>query len=238
MNWKWKQAGSQLNITEKRPYFKTVTAAVIMALISLGSVVMAESGPKASDYAIVFNADQAKPVQIVESRTAIVPGESIIDRDVRLAKEKAEAEAQAKKIASESQREVISRESRTTSVPSDIDLIGVYKSAAATYGIADWRYLKAVHYVETGCAVIQIKKSSAGATGPMQFLPSTWRRWGVDGNGDGIADINNVIDAIYGAARYLQVSGGSTDITKALYSYNHSSSYVRKVTSVALSISQ
>ena len=49
--------------------------------------------------------------------------------------------------------------------------------------------------------------SSAGAVGWMQFLPSTWRRWGVDASGDGVADPMNPADAIYSAARYLQAAG-------------------------------
>lgn len=71
------------------------------------------------------------------------------------------------------------------------------------------------------------------AVGPMQFIPSTWRRWGSDGNADGQADPNNVFDAAYAAARYLCASGAdlATDEgwTRAVFSYNHSDAYVRKV---------
>jgi membrane-bound lytic murein transglycosylase B len=71
------------------------------------------------------------------------------------------------------------------------------------------------------------------AVGPMQFIPSTWRKWGSDGNGDGVEDPNNVLDAAYAAARYLCASGG--DLTtgegwsQAVFSYNHSEAYVRAV---------
>ena len=71
------------------------------------------------------------------------------------------------------------------------------------------------------------------AVGPMQFIPSTWRRWGSDGNDDGQADPNNIIDAAYSAGRYLCASGRdlrtSEDWTQAIFSYNHSEEYVRNV---------
>lgn len=71
------------------------------------------------------------------------------------------------------------------------------------------------------------------AVGPMQFIPSTWKKWSSDGNQDGEADPNNVFDAAYGAARYLCASGRdlATDDgwTRAVHSYNHSDKYVSKV---------
>lgn len=71
------------------------------------------------------------------------------------------------------------------------------------------------------------------AVGPMQFIPSTWRRWGTDGSGDGRADPNNVLDAAVAAARYLCASGGDLTTaqgwTRAVFSYNHSDAYVRSV---------
>lgn len=71
------------------------------------------------------------------------------------------------------------------------------------------------------------------AVGPMQFIASTWRQWGSDGNHDGVADPNNVIDAAYAAGRYLCASGADlrtgTGWTRAIFSYNHSDDYVRSV---------
>ncbi|MEO6605922.1 MAG: lytic transglycosylase domain-containing protein [Aeromicrobium sp.] len=71
------------------------------------------------------------------------------------------------------------------------------------------------------------------AVGPMQFIPSTWRKWGADGNGDGVANPNNIHDASYAAGLYLCASGGDmrTDSgwSKAVFSYNHSDDYVRSV---------
>ena len=80
--------------------------------------------------------------------------------------------------------------------------------------------------------------SSAGAIGWMQFMPSTWLRWGVDANGDGVADPWNPEDAIYSAARYLAAAGGSSDIARAVFSYNHADWYVNEVLSLANLYSQ
>jgi hypothetical protein len=71
------------------------------------------------------------------------------------------------------------------------------------------------------------------AVGPMQFLPSTWERWGADGNGDGVADPHNIRDAALGAGRYLCSGGG--DLSQdgparvAVFGYNHSDAYVDTV---------
>lgn len=75
------------------------------------------------------------------------------------------------------------------------------------------------------------------ARGPMQFIASTWRQWGSDGDGDGVADVDDVDDAAWTAARYLCASGA--DLTTpagwsaAVHSYNHSDAYVRSVLAAA-----
>lgn len=75
------------------------------------------------------------------------------------------------------------------------------------------------------------------ALGPMQFIPSTWSRWGADGNGDGYADINNIFDAALAAGRYLCADGHDLATpqgwTAAIYSYNHSANYVQVVYAAA-----
>lgn len=75
------------------------------------------------------------------------------------------------------------------------------------------------------------------AVGPMQFIPSTWRKWATDGNGDGLGDPQNLDDAAAGAARYL-CSGGRDMTTgqgwwSALMSYNNSVEYGQKVFALA-----
>ncbi|HEY9440630.1 MAG TPA: lytic transglycosylase domain-containing protein, partial [Streptomyces sp.] len=73
------------------------------------------------------------------------------------------------------------------------------------------------------------------AVGPMQFIPSTWARWGQDGNADGRKDPNNVYDAALAAGRYLCAGtrdlGVAADLDRAVLSYNHSEAYLRTVRS-------
>jgi murein DD-endopeptidase MepM/ murein hydrolase activator NlpD len=120
------------------------------------------------------------------------------------------------------------------SVPQRLEygqLIGLWQRAGAAYGI-NWQVLAAINKVESNFGR-NMGPSSAGAIGWMQFMPSTWERWGVDANGDGIADPWNAEDAISAAARYLAASGGQTDISRAVFSYNHAQWYVDEVLQLA-----
>lgn len=97
-------------------------------------------------------------------------------------------------------------------------LLAAYKEAQAATGIP-WQVLAAVNLVETGMGRID-GISVAGATGPMQFLPSTWAERGI-----GKGDIRNPRDAIAAAARYLVRRGGLQDIRRGLWGYNNSPYY-------------
>lgn len=90
-----------------------------------------------------------------------------------------------------------------------------------------WPVLAAVGRVETNHGE-NTATSSAGARGPMQFMPGTWEAYGVDADGDGIADILNPADAVHSAARYLCANGGGQPATlrNALWHYNHADWYV------------
>ena len=111
------------------------------------------------------------------------------------------------------------------------ELLSLWQRAGAAYGVP-WRVLAAINKVESDFGR-NMGPSSAGAIGWMQFMPSTWDRWGVDANGDGIADPWNAEDAITAAARYLAASGGQTDIARAVFSYNHAQWYVDEVLQLA-----
>lgn len=107
-------------------------------------------------------------------------------------------------------------------------------SARACPGLS-WTVLAAIGQVESSHGRNN-GPSSAGAMGPMQFMPATWKAYGVDGDGDGVADIWNPYDAVPSAARYLCANGagkGGKHLERAIWHYNHSWSYVAKVLSVA-----
>ena len=104
-------------------------------------------------------------------------------------------------------------------------LLAYYKEAEATYGVPK-TVLAAVNFVETRFGRVK-GPSSAGALGPMQFLPSTWDRYG---NGGNILDPH---DAILGAANYLKASGAPGDLRGALFAYNRADAYVDAVLAYA-----
>jgi hypothetical protein len=106
-------------------------------------------------------------------------------------------------------------------------LLPIYQAAGIQYGVR-WEILAAINEIETDYGR-NVAISSAGAVGWMQFLPSTWKRYGVDANDDGEKDPYNPVDAIFAAARYLRAAGADTDIKQAVFAYNHADWYVDSV---------
>jgi hypothetical protein len=115
----------------------------------------------------------------------------------------------------------------------------LYVAAAESYGV-DWAILSGIGKVEcdhgrdpdpscTRAGAV----NTAGAGGPMQFLASTWARYGVDGDTDGRADRWDPADAVYAAANYLRASGFRRDPRQAIFAYNNAVWYVEAVESVA-----
>ena len=104
-------------------------------------------------------------------------------------------------------------------------LLGFYREAQRRFGVS-WRVLAAVNLVESAFGRMR-NHSTAGAQGPMQFIPTTWAAYGMGGN------IRNPHDAILGAANYLHANGAPRDYRTALYHYNPSTLYVNAVLTYA-----
>jgi hypothetical protein len=109
-------------------------------------------------------------------------------------------------------------------------LLKHYREAESRFGVA-WEVLAAINSVETRFNRIT-SSSTAGAQGPMQFIPSTWAAYGMGG------DIHDPRDAIIGAANYLRASGAPGDYRRALYAYNPSLDYVDAIWAYARQIMQ
>lgn len=105
-------------------------------------------------------------------------------------------------------------------VPAD-ELMHDYHAAESETGVG-WNYLAAINLVETRFGSIN-GASTAGAQGPMQFLPSTFATYGQGG------DINSPRDSIMAAGRFLSANGFANDPDRAIYGYNHAHEYVQAV---------
>ena len=113
--------------------------------------------------------------------------------------------------------------------------LSLYHRAATTCPGLSWTVLAAIGQVESGHGR-NPSMSSAGALGPMQFLPSTFATYAVDGDGDGRLDIMDPADAIFTAAAYLCANGagrGPSALPTAIWHYNHADWYVQMVLTLA-----
>ena len=114
--------------------------------------------------------------------------------------------------------------------------LNLFKASAAKYcpGMS-WTVLAAIGQIESGDGANN-GPSSAGALGPMQFMPSTWAEWGINGFGpSGSPDIMNPLDAVPSAARMLCAAGAGNPATlsQAIFAYNHADWYVAEVLALA-----
>jgi len=104
-------------------------------------------------------------------------------------------------------------------------LLADYRRAQARFHVR-WQTLAAVHLIESAFGRV-VNRSSAGAQGPMQFMPATWRSYGRGG------DIQDPRDAILAAGRFLAAAGAARSESGALYRYNPSQLYVTAVSRYA-----
>jgi membrane-bound lytic murein transglycosylase B len=108
------------------------------------------------------------------------------------------------------------------------ELLGYYHAAESETAVG-WNYLAAINFIETRLGSIE-GTSTAGAQGPMQFLPSTFAGYGAGG------DIHSPRDSILAAGRYLAANGFAADHDRAIYRYNHADEYVRAVDDYAAAL--
>lgn len=104
------------------------------------------------------------------------------------------------------------------------ELMAYYTEAETKFGVP-WYFLASINLIETRMGRIR-GDSSAGAQGPMQFIPSTWAAYGE-------GDVNSYRDSILAAGRYLRAAGAPGNMPRAVFAYNHDTRYVAAVTGYA-----
>jgi soluble lytic murein transglycosylase-like protein len=181
----------------------------------------------------VLESRVAEPTPVVESRLVFTPtdslpvGQQFDAPSIALAPSRAE-------LASRRTTAALTPPVSAVTSPTDPEPDGsgkrtLVQSIAEDHDI-DWRLLEAVWQIESGKAWRTAVRSSAGAQGPMQFMPGTWRRYGT-------GDVTQAPDALRAGAKLLAANGAANgNIDRALLSYNHAGWYVTKVKRIMESI--
>lgn len=232
--------GARYFVRKNREMFATLTR-TSLTLIAIGLLIAPTALASYQPTIVGANSittNTVEEVTVIENVSAIteMPVETIVIEKVesvyqnKLAEQaKVEAVKQAQAIA----------QAKVTPVSTDesIEVKRFWvKQAASAYGI-DWKILEAVWQVESGKRFQTTVTSYAGAQGPCQFMPGTWRAYAKDGNGDGIKDVNFAPDCLFAAADLLGRNGGSVnDWQRALRRYNNAQWYVDKVLALAATV--
>ncbi|GAB3599199.1 hypothetical protein GCM10027446_30780 [Angustibacter peucedani] len=168
--------------------------------------------------------------------TLLADAQQTLDGLSARARQLTEAEAAARALARARAAAALAQQRALGQVHAEVppeEYFRLYRAAAKTCPGMDWTLLAAVGQVESGHGR-DVGPSSAGAIGPMQFMPGTFASYAVDGDHDGRLDAFSPADAIFTAARYL-CSGGagsSSGVQAALFRYNRAQWYVDLVLSV------
>lgn len=221
---------------------KTITAMLLAFMVVKTPVSLGEVQAYASPQ--IPEANAVSEVHIAENINTTLQKPTILTTEEKASAQMIEyhkqLEIEAARIRAENEariaRENASRIAALNSAGLSGQFIAQYMGASSKYGVP-WQVIAAVHYTETGGRGDTAISSYAGAQGPMQFMPSTFAAYAVDGDGDGKALIGDVDDAIYTAANYMASNGAASgQVTNALYRYNHDMGYVYHVLGIARSL--
>ncbi len=221
---------------------KTITAIllafmVVKTPVSLGEV-QAYASPQIPEANAVSEAYIANNINTTIQKPQILTTEE--KAQSQMAEYNKQLEIQAAQIKADNEariaRENAARIAKLQAAGLSSQFVAQYAAAESKFGVP-WQVIAAVHYTETGQRGDTAVTSYAGAQGPMQFMPSTFRSYATDGDGDGQAQIGDVDDAIFTAANYMASNGAASgQVVNALYRYNHDYSYVYHVLGIARSL--
>lgn len=216
----------RLKRINSRSLKKVALGSMLFALFPLQLITpMVESSPITEKQEVwqtqLSLADKTPDLMIGAAQTlTIEKGPSRYDEEQeRLAQERKKREA-ALRLAHQSSAVTMTEEEKQSWIA----------QAAASYGIPR-QLLWAVLVIESGGQAYTCKANPvSGATGPGQFMPKTWERYGIDGNKDGRRDKCDIRDVAFGSANLLASNGAAQgDYRRALLRYNNAEWYVRKV---------
>jgi membrane-bound lytic murein transglycosylase B len=221
---------------------KTITAMLIAFMVVKTPVTLGQVQAYAS--AQTTEANAVSEVNIAENINTTLAKQIFLTTEERAQSQmieyKKQLEIEAARIKAENEARIaLENANRITKLQAaglSGQFIAQYIGAQDKYGVP-WEVIAAVHYTETGQRGDTAITSYAGAQGPMQFMPSTFRAYGVDGDGDGQVLIGDVDDAIYSGANYMAANGANRgQVVNALYRYNNDYGYVYHVLDIARSL--
>lgn len=231
-----KQLGRVKRLVRKN--VKKLHRAKNVMLMALTVPLVIPVGAVTAAYSTETIGQPATEVVQFETELTLALNDKVVDVPVKAVQiEVKESEYQKRvRIAREASAKKALQSKPALSKPAEVDDDQKYAlatQAAAKYSIPA-SLLFAVWKIESGQRMYFEGGSSAGARGPCQFMPGTWRSYQEDGNGDGVKNVNDARDCLYGSAKLLARNGASSgDYRRALFAYNHSTTYVNQVLKMA-----
>ncbi|MDQ1668088.1 MAG: hypothetical protein QOE40_149 [Actinomycetota bacterium] len=206
------------------------------SMVAAAAQVRAQSLESDTDRMVVTAADVTRRYdELAAALTAAADRLARLSDRARSLEEAEAAAAALRALAGSASAAAADRVASATAMPVPRDFQKLYVAGARTCRGLPWAVLAAIGQVESGHGRSSAT-SYAGAQGPMQFLPSTFAAYAVDGDDDGDTDILDPADAIFTAARYLCANGagrGTDSLYRAIWHYNHADWYVQLVLRLA-----